>query len=535
MSNSTPRLKMNNGLPGPSTTETITGGKTLELSEYDKIRTPHKAIMDGTRIRMNNRTLSTELCCPICLDLLTGTMTTKECLHRFCSECINTALMRGNKECPTCRKKIVSKRSLRPDPNFDSLISKIWPDRKQYEELQETAFKIFHEQNNVEALQKSIEAGMKAQAATRRQRIQGSYDYEKRKRRPKLVDPNASTNGPNANHNSRSNSPIPDVEMADADMTNSTDQTPATSRSILNGRNQNAASSSTSGSLMSSTDLSSDSSDSSESSLSSTSCESSRSAATGVNSMTSDLSSARSEHDQNIKPPSSSCTLSDKMKRWLEQNHSSPLTPSDDNIDIPTTVNSAIDSRVFTDSQNLAYPSLLTSRYVKAPPDITMEHFGEYLYMTCQTDYDPTTGINNGGIVPKPQYFYILDHNQQVRKIFLHETLYTAFIASVLTDQHLMIFFDISPPDTGAGHNLIKEIIQEEVLAKLLPANNDASTDPESQASENPPSGESDKKDTVKSPGSNPDSGSAAGGTCTDPGVEGEKPNTSAISSQGSL
>lgn len=122
-----------------------------------------------------------------------------------------------------------------------------------------------------------------------------------------------------------------------------------------------------------------------------------------------------------------------------------------------------------------------------------------------------------------------------MRKIFLHETLYTAFIASVLTDQHLMIFFDISPPDTGAGHNLIKEIIQEEVLAKLLPANNDASTDPESQASENPPSGESDKKDTVKSQGSNPDSESAAGGACTDPGVEGEKPNTSAISSQGSL
>lgn len=31
----------------------------------------------------------------------------------------------SNKECPTCRKKLVSKRSLRPDPNFDSLISKV--------------------------------------------------------------------------------------------------------------------------------------------------------------------------------------------------------------------------------------------------------------------------------------------------------------------------------------------------------------------------------------------------------------------------
>ena len=43
----------------------------------------------------------------------------------------------GNKECPTCRKKLVSRRSLRPDPNFDALLSKIFPDREEYEEQQE--------------------------------------------------------------------------------------------------------------------------------------------------------------------------------------------------------------------------------------------------------------------------------------------------------------------------------------------------------------------------------------------------------------
>ena len=32
---------------------------------------------------------------------------------RFCHECITTALRAGNKECPTCRKKLVSRRSLR--------------------------------------------------------------------------------------------------------------------------------------------------------------------------------------------------------------------------------------------------------------------------------------------------------------------------------------------------------------------------------------------------------------------------------------
>ena len=33
------------------------------------------------------------------------------------------------KECPTCRKKLVSKRSLRYDPNFDNLVANIFPDR----------------------------------------------------------------------------------------------------------------------------------------------------------------------------------------------------------------------------------------------------------------------------------------------------------------------------------------------------------------------------------------------------------------------
>lgn len=100
------------------------------------------------------------------MDLLTVTMTTVECLHRFCNECIVTALrsgreqictdvnvinlawlaisyynlkIPGNKECPTCRKKLVSKRSLRPDPNFDQLVSKLCPDKEEVDEQQEKA------------------------------------------------------------------------------------------------------------------------------------------------------------------------------------------------------------------------------------------------------------------------------------------------------------------------------------------------------------------------------------------------------------
>uniref|UniRef100_A0A1Z5LHN0 RING-type E3 ubiquitin transferase n=1 Tax=Ornithodoros moubata TaxID=6938 RepID=A0A1Z5LHN0_ORNMO len=106
--------------------------------------------------------------CPICLDMLKNTMTTKECLHRFCQECIITALRSGNKECPTCRKKLVSKRSLRADPNFDMLIAKIYPSRDEYEAHQERVLaKLKHSQ----ALAHNIEEGMRMQALNRGQRV----------------------------------------------------------------------------------------------------------------------------------------------------------------------------------------------------------------------------------------------------------------------------------------------------------------------------------------------------------------------------
>lgn len=116
---------MKNGAENALPTPGGGNGKSWQLSLYDQHRTPHEPITDGTEITVSPRSLNSELMCPICLDMLKNTMTTKECLHRFCQECITTALRSGNKECPTCRKKLISKRSLRPDPNFDALISKV--------------------------------------------------------------------------------------------------------------------------------------------------------------------------------------------------------------------------------------------------------------------------------------------------------------------------------------------------------------------------------------------------------------------------
>jgi E3 ubiquitin-protein ligase RNF1/2 len=126
--------------------------KTWELSLYELHRTPQEAITDNTEIAVSPRSLHSELMCPICLDMLKNTMTTKECLHRFCQDCIITALRSGNKECPTCRKKLVSKRSLRPDPNFDALISKIYPSRDEYEAHQERVLAKLNKQHSNAAL-----------------------------------------------------------------------------------------------------------------------------------------------------------------------------------------------------------------------------------------------------------------------------------------------------------------------------------------------------------------------------------------------
>uniref|UniRef100_V9KZ92 RING-type E3 ubiquitin transferase n=1 Tax=Callorhinchus milii TaxID=7868 RepID=V9KZ92_CALMI len=145
--------------------------KTWELSLYELHRTPQEAIMDGTEIAVSPRSLHSELMCPICLDMLKNTMTTKECLHRFCSDCIVTALRSGNKECPTCRKKLVSKRSLRPDPNFDALICKIYPSRDEYEAHQDRVLARLSRLHNQQALSSSIEQGLKMQAMHRAQRV----------------------------------------------------------------------------------------------------------------------------------------------------------------------------------------------------------------------------------------------------------------------------------------------------------------------------------------------------------------------------
>ncbi|KAG5246981.1 E3 ubiquitin-protein ligase RING1a [Salix suchowensis] len=80
-----------------------------------------------------------EVQCPICLGIIRKTRTVMECLHRFCRECIDKSMRLGNNECPACRTHCASRRSLRDDPNYDTLISALYPNIDKYEE-EELAF-----------------------------------------------------------------------------------------------------------------------------------------------------------------------------------------------------------------------------------------------------------------------------------------------------------------------------------------------------------------------------------------------------------
>jgi len=123
-----------NSSDNPNNSSGFKTGLTWDLTPYEQQRKPHELLHDE-ELLISPKSLQSELTCPICLDLLRNTRTTKECLHRFCCDCIETALRSGNKECPTCRKKLISKRCLRRDQNIDALISKLFPIRNDSDDL----------------------------------------------------------------------------------------------------------------------------------------------------------------------------------------------------------------------------------------------------------------------------------------------------------------------------------------------------------------------------------------------------------------
>lgn len=151
-----------------------------------------RRVTDDRTMTLAVRTLNQELTCPVCLGIIHDTMTVLECMHRFCSECIEKCLRIGKKECPACRVHVPSRRSLRNDPSFDMLISKIYPNLEEYEEKEEKRIADINAKHNMQnAFTASSKHGLEVQRIQRSTRLPAAVSH-KRQASAALEEPKAS-------------------------------------------------------------------------------------------------------------------------------------------------------------------------------------------------------------------------------------------------------------------------------------------------------------------------------------------------------
>lgn len=138
---------------------------------FEIYRQPRAPITDPNATKtLSVRQLNADLTCPICLGIIKETMVVMECLHRFCGNCISTAIRQSKRECPSCRIHIPSKRSLRPDANFDALIRKIHPNLAEFERNENQIIEQLNRSRHFNnAYTESTRMGVLSQAVTRRQ------------------------------------------------------------------------------------------------------------------------------------------------------------------------------------------------------------------------------------------------------------------------------------------------------------------------------------------------------------------------------
>uniref|UniRef100_A0A1I8EDD7 RING-type E3 ubiquitin transferase n=1 Tax=Wuchereria bancrofti TaxID=6293 RepID=A0A1I8EDD7_WUCBA len=91
---------------------------------YDKSRKPHtlRSGVDTKAIHFD--WISKELECGICEKTIQNTMVVRNCMHRFCADCILQRIHTGARKCPSCHKVLPKKTPLKSDANFDAIINK---------------------------------------------------------------------------------------------------------------------------------------------------------------------------------------------------------------------------------------------------------------------------------------------------------------------------------------------------------------------------------------------------------------------------
>merc|ERR1712130_51482 len=134
------------------------------LTAYEQQRKPLRLLTSGTcRIDSSSLTRGT-LICAICLSILRNVKTVPKCLHRFCGECIEDALRKGRKECPTCRVEISSRRDLRSEPRIDFLLGTLLGDLDKWEDEQAMHVQSLTDNLNMDALRVSVSEGIQRQS-----------------------------------------------------------------------------------------------------------------------------------------------------------------------------------------------------------------------------------------------------------------------------------------------------------------------------------------------------------------------------------
>ena len=122
---------LSSGLPLPGPRGARGRKRPLEINR-DQYRAVNPRFTCDEMSSVDIAALNVELRCPICLRLMRDPVAT-ECLHRFCKDCIEKCQRQAQKQCPSCRKPIATRRSLRPDPSMKRLIGKLYPDLDAFE------------------------------------------------------------------------------------------------------------------------------------------------------------------------------------------------------------------------------------------------------------------------------------------------------------------------------------------------------------------------------------------------------------------
>lgn len=144
-----------------------------DLTLFDIYREPRNETADPSeRVQLPLNVLSSEFHCAVCLGYIKNTRIVKECLHRFCDECIDRCIRIGKKECPTCRVHIPSKRSLRPDPAFDQLLKSMYGDVEKVEQHEEEkTLRLNKEKNMNNFTDQSRKLGIRQQSKQRKKHV----------------------------------------------------------------------------------------------------------------------------------------------------------------------------------------------------------------------------------------------------------------------------------------------------------------------------------------------------------------------------